>query len=245
MSWHFLQEGAEASWEGSSLDGAPSALLRLIPTPAACCSPDNETEFCRCSLSGTTCAHSMGTLGVATSMLCREDSHAKTSAPPARERALTVLEADSGATWRGSFARYDPDTASWKTHQRSLLGDWDGYSGTWPRWGSMRNGECWERATLAHATDEIESGFVPTVLTSEATGPGLHGNGSHNFRTWFRENSTARRLPLHGEIMMLWPEGWASAGASLATDRYQQWLRLHGAFSVRNSHTSCSKSEAK
>jgi hypothetical protein len=92
----------------------------------------------------------------------------------------------------------------------------------------MRNGECWALDTPAHATDAIESGFVPTILTSEATGPGLHGNGSHNFRTWFRENSTERRSPRHGEIMMLWPEGWVNAGEPLAMDKFRQWLRLHG-----------------
>ena len=37
MSWHFLQEQEEASWEANSLDGAPSALLSLMPTAAESC----------------------------------------------------------------------------------------------------------------------------------------------------------------------------------------------------------------
>ena len=55
MSWHFLQEQEEASWAGSSLDGAPSALLSLMPTAAGCCSPDSGTDSCRDSRSGTMC----------------------------------------------------------------------------------------------------------------------------------------------------------------------------------------------
>ena len=45
MSWHFLQEQAEASWEGSSLDGAPSALLRLMPIADMSFSRDSEMEY--------------------------------------------------------------------------------------------------------------------------------------------------------------------------------------------------------
>lgn len=57
MSWHYLQEQEAASWEVSSLVGAPSALLKLIPTASASCSPDSETESCRAFRFGTTCEH--------------------------------------------------------------------------------------------------------------------------------------------------------------------------------------------
>ena len=30
MSWHYLQEGEAASWEGSCLGGAPDALLAVV-----------------------------------------------------------------------------------------------------------------------------------------------------------------------------------------------------------------------
>ncbi len=35
MSWHYLQEQEEASWEGIFWDGAPDALLNMIPTPGS------------------------------------------------------------------------------------------------------------------------------------------------------------------------------------------------------------------
>jgi hypothetical protein len=33
VSWHFLLELEEGSWEGTSLDGAPSALAWALLTP--------------------------------------------------------------------------------------------------------------------------------------------------------------------------------------------------------------------
>ena len=44
MSWHFLQGQEVASWGGDCLDGAPSALLRLIPMRAESCLPDRQTD---------------------------------------------------------------------------------------------------------------------------------------------------------------------------------------------------------
>ncbi len=228
MSWHFLQEQEAASWEGTCLDGAPSALLSLMPTPEACCLPASVTDCCRGSRFGMTCEPLTASHGQEACGLLVEDSPARTSAQPEKAQDSTANALDFGEKWPASLARYDQSSRSWKTAQFSLLGGLESFSGTWPKWGLMQGGESWALDTLAHATDATESGFVPTVLTSEATGPGLHGNGSHNFRTWFRENSTERRLPLHGELMMLWPEGWASAGEPLETDKFRQWLRKHG-----------------
>lgn len=44
MSWHFLQGGAEAYWLESSLDGAPSVLLKLMPEQDQSFSIDNGIE---------------------------------------------------------------------------------------------------------------------------------------------------------------------------------------------------------
>jgi hypothetical protein len=35
---------------------------------------------------------------------------------------------------------FDQDTLSWRTSQRCLLGEWETFSGRWPRSGSMQNG---------------------------------------------------------------------------------------------------------
>src|SRR3989338_3557726 len=55
MSWHYLQDGEAASWQGSCLDGAPFALLRLMPGRGISCLIGNVTGFWSNSQFGTTC----------------------------------------------------------------------------------------------------------------------------------------------------------------------------------------------
>jgi hypothetical protein len=76
-------------------------------------------------------------------------------------------EAECGKKWHGSFVKYDLDSSLWKTHQCSLLGDLEPYSETWPRWGLMRDGECWEQPMLALHTKETESGLWPTPVSDD------------------------------------------------------------------------------
>lgn len=104
---------------------------------------------------------------------------AKTSAQPEKAQALTVSEAECGRTWPASLAKYDPDTSSWRTAQYSLLGGLDEFSETWPKWGLMRSGECWERPTLAPLTSASGSGLWPTPVADDAAN---RANGKWNSR---------------------------------------------------------------
>ncbi len=162
MSWHFLQGQGEESWEGISLDGAPSALLSLLPTPDECFWLVSEMGSSRIFQSGMTFAPSTENHGEDGSMSSAEDSLAPTFQPPERALESTARTPVSGARWLESLARYDRATSSWRTLQCSLLGDLEEYSETWPRWGSMRTGECWERTMPALLTEEIESGSWAT-----------------------------------------------------------------------------------
>ena len=72
----------------------------------------------------------------------------KTSALPETAQDLTESVVECGTTWPASLAKLDRATSSWRTAQLSLLGGLEEFSQTWPRWGLMRNGECWERQTL-------------------------------------------------------------------------------------------------
>src|SRR5688572_19824313 len=75
------------------------------------------------------------------------DSPARTSVKQdERPESQKVHGAVCGASTPGSFAIFDPDTLSWRTSQRCLLGGWIEFSETWPRSGSMRNGRCFLRA---------------------------------------------------------------------------------------------------
>ena len=81
MSWHFLQEQEEVCWADHNLDGAPDALLRLIPTLENAYWRDKETDVWSGSQSGTTLKHSTGATGEAQSISSAVDSHAKTYLP--------------------------------------------------------------------------------------------------------------------------------------------------------------------
>lgn len=88
----------------------------------------------------------------------------------------TESAAECGKKWHGSFVKYDLDSSLWKTHQCSLLGDLEPFSETWPRWGLMRSGECWEQQMSALRTSETESGSLekkwptPTAHDAKDTG---------------------------------------------------------------------------
>lgn len=56
MSWLFSQGQEAASWDGTCLDGAPDALLSLMPTPEPCCCNGKQTGVCHGSRSGMTFA---------------------------------------------------------------------------------------------------------------------------------------------------------------------------------------------
>lgn len=162
MSWHcsraLVAEYSAASCSG----GEPSAPLNGTPTPAAYYWPDKTTGHSRLSRFGMTSEPLTADRGEALLMLFLAASRARTSAQPEAGQDLTENEADSGVKWQGSFTKYDPATRSWKTRQFSLLGGLAEFSETWPRWGSMRNGECLERPIAERPTCESESGLWPT-----------------------------------------------------------------------------------
>ena len=163
MSWLFSRVLVAEYLEESCSDGAPSAPSSSTPMPQAYLSPDRMTAFSRLSRFGMTFAPLTEDLGGAVLTWFLEASPAKTSAQPERVSGSTESAADYGGKWLGSLAKYDPASSSWKTHQFSLLGVLEPFLATWPRWGSMRNGVCWERPTWERRTEGNESGFWPTV----------------------------------------------------------------------------------
>lgn len=154
MSWHFLQGEEAASWLGNSLDGAPSALSRLIPGHAEYCSIDNATKPSQDFRSGTTSEHSTAAVGEGSLTSSPEDSPARTSASagPAPDSMGPGLVC--GWKWPESFAKFDHASLSWKTRQCSLLGGLEEFSETWPEWGWMRGGECSELQPLERRITE-------------------------------------------------------------------------------------------
>ena len=168
MAWHFnnnsenspySQAQEEASWADTCLDGAPSALLSLLPTRGASYLPDNGTECSPPSLVGTMCEHSTGSLGAESLMLSAEGFHAPTFPSQVKEQALKASTLDCGPKWPGSLARYNPGSRSWRTAQCSLLGGLAEYSATFPRWGMVRPMASLEHITREHRINATEYGY--------------------------------------------------------------------------------------
>jgi len=89
---------------------------------------------------------------------------------------------ECGEKWRGSFVKYDPDSSLWRTHQCSLLGGLDEFLETWPQWGLMRDGECWEQRMLEQTIRGTEFGLSPNGVDSFHT-PNTTGlDGGSNSR---------------------------------------------------------------
>ena len=161
MSWLYSQALVEEYLGDTSLDGEQSVQLNGNPTQQAYCAPGKMTDFSRLSRSGMTFKPLTESLGKDLLTLYLEAFHAKTSQLPETEQELKGKEVECGAKWHGSFVKYDPDSSLWRTHQCSFLGDLEPFLETWPRWGLMRNGECWEQQTLVQITNETESGSKP------------------------------------------------------------------------------------
>ena len=163
------QEQVEAFSEDTSLDGEQSVQSSGSSIPQAYCAPDKMTAFSRLSRFGMTYKPLTENLGEELLMSYLEDFRAKTSQQQEKAQELMENAAECGEKWRASFTKYDLDSRLWKTHQCSLLGDLDEFSETWPQWGLMRGGECWEQQTLVRPISETASGLSEKLPTPQAT----------------------------------------------------------------------------
>jgi hypothetical protein len=140
--------------------------------------------FSRLSRFGMTCEPLTENLGAELLTWFLEASRAKILAPLATVPESKEAEADYGASLPGSFAKWDRDSRSWKTHQCLLLGGWESFSETWPRWGMMRAGACWERSTPALLTSASESGLLPTPLANNTKAHHMRSGGRPGRSYW-------------------------------------------------------------
>ena len=231
MSWHFLQEQEEACWEECFLDGAPSALLRLMPTHEQDCSTDSETECSTASQFGMTCEPSTGDRGADQSMSLAADFPVKTLVPQDQKLESKGRVPDSGAKWRGLLARFDPVTCLWKTAQHSLIEDSGSCLETWPAWGSTRGGECFQLAPLVLHTCDDDCSFWPTPRAAMAKSGFGNGRPQNNrYRKAVIDRCAQigwSASPEMLEAVQGWPIGWTTPGV-LEMDRFLEWLSEHG-----------------
>lgn len=162
MSWLFSQALVEGFSRATCSAGEPYAQLNVMPTAQPFWRNAKPMECSRFSRFGLTFQRLTADRGAALLTWFRAGFPVRTSASPAQAPASTASGAASGFTWLASFAKYDLGTRSWRTRQLSLLGDLAEYWETWPRWGAMRDGECWELPTSERPIFERGSGLLPT-----------------------------------------------------------------------------------
>jgi hypothetical protein len=229
MSWLFSRALVEEYSEAICLDGEQSALLSGNLTPQAYLSPDKMTGFSRLSRFGMTFKPLTESRGEELLMSYRAGFPARTLALQEKAPELPEREAECGVTWRGSLARFDRVSLSWKTAQHSLLEDSGLSSVIWPRSGMTADGQCWVLPMSALRTSGIDFGLLgkwptPTVCgnynrkgASKTSGDGLATavkkwptpQASDN-RPRATANSTARRIAIGKQVSLeaavkFWP----------------------------------------
>ena len=238
MSWLFSRALVEEYLGDTCLDGELSVQSNGNPIQQAYLPLDKMTDFSRLSPFGMTFKPLTENLGEELLTLYLEDFRARTSAQQEKAQELTENEAECGEKWQGSFARYNHDMHLWKTHQCSLLGDLDEFSETWPQWGLMRNGECWEQIPLDCPIAENEFGcWLPTPVTSMWRGAATKRFwGSRDYRAsftteWIRTSKDCEHYfdPDYVELLMDFPDKWTEL-KPLETHKFQEWQQELGKY---------------
>ncbi len=169
MSWLYSQALVEAFLGENFSDGEQSAPLSGNPIQQAYCAPDKMTDFSRLSQFGMMFKPLTEDRGEELCKLYREAFLVRTYQPQEKAQELTESDQECGEKWRASFVKYDLNSSSWKTHQCSLLGDLEPFLETWPQWGLMRDGECWEQRMLEQTIRGTESGLSEKLPTPQST----------------------------------------------------------------------------
>jgi hypothetical protein len=223
MSWLYSRALVEEYLGENSLDGEQSAPLNGKPTQQAYCAPDKMTGFLRLSRFGMTYKPLMENLGEELLMSYLAGFHAKTLAQQEEAQELMENDQECGEKWHASFTKYDLDSSLWRTHQSLLLGGLDEFSETWPQWGLMRDGECWEQRMLEQSIRGTEFGSlekIPTPTASDHKRTPMKKSYADRPKTlgvpddlakWAVRKSGldhARLEPVLWEWAMGWPEGW-------------------------------------
>jgi len=208
MSWLFSQALVEEYLGENFSDGEPFVQLSGNPTQQAYCALGKMTVFSRLSRFGMTYKPLTESRGEELLTLYREGFHAKILVQPEKEQELTESAAECGEKWRASFTKYDPDLRLWKTHQCSLVEDLEPFLETWPQWGLMRNGECWEQRTLEQTIRGTGYGLLQKTLSQYGANAHVVTNSGASNTTNIPLNATVFQL-MNGTLtpthLLMWP----------------------------------------
>ena len=124
-----------------------------------------------------------------------EDSLARMSPSPAKAQASPKERAAAyGRTAPELLAKFNHDTSSWKTSQRSLFGGLTEFSGTWPRSGTMQSGIAYQLPPLVPLMRGTGSGSLPTMRSG--------GGAVGRLRSQEKVEQTGHRSRLEDYVVM-------------------------------------------
>ena len=245
MSYTYLRDAGEESSAECFSDIHQSVPWKSNHTREKSYCNVSATESCHASQSGMMSQPSMANRGKESLTSCVAASRARTSASPEHEKDWMEKEAVYGMKCGEWFAKYVPDSCSWKTRQPSLIADLAESWLIWPKWGMMHNGECFMLPMLELHICGEESSFWPTPEASLNIAPyspktarnwgGKRKSGAKigsSLRWWpeFLPEADAGGKwvnPDLCEIMMDWPQRWTDC-TPLEMDKFRLWLNWHG-----------------
>lgn len=191
---------------------------------------------------------SMAARGAARWILSLAVSPASPGRLPGTKKASQMI-AGSGVTSSGSFARWRRRQCFWKMSLGSARVGSGTSSARWPRWGTMRNGACFQRLRPEHrnavtGSSSMVRWLTPTVFDSSVKfHPSIWGNLTHQSSIWMMsrgrfyshrdlrmknvgEKYRGRRAvvnPRFSTWLMGLPDGWANAGRRIGKRKFAQW----------------------
>lgn len=149
-------------------------------------------------------------------------SLAKTLAQQEKAQESQAKEAGYGASSLELLARLCPDTSLWKIPQCSLFEDLEQFLETWPRWGTLRNGACYQRETLADAICVIGAGYsLPTPTCSD--------NYTQNLKSSQQKPGSMHSVTLPQALRLMLPTTGANEYKGSGKDRYINSTHFRGA----------------
>ncbi|OQB97649.1 MAG: hypothetical protein BWX86_00212 [Verrucomicrobia bacterium ADurb.Bin122] len=191
MSWHFSQAlEAEFLAEHCS-DGERFAPWNSLPFALDDSHSAKMKEICHRSPFGTMFVPSTDALGAELLTWFQAAFRAKTFPVPERAPESKEVARVCGPKWRGLSVKLAPNGSWLKIRLSSHQEGSEQSCETWPKWGSMRNGECWERLTPERPTSGKESGLLPTIRATDGERGGrgdliqaVRGNENKHFKMW-------------------------------------------------------------
>ncbi len=161
MGWIYFPESA-GSVSDSGTSSEQSAMSKSTRTARKSCKPELKTNCLMTPLSGMILQHSTGDPGMDVWILSMAGFPARTSRLPEKVQVFGESVQDCFSKSSGSFAKYNPDTSSWRTFQLCLDGEWELYSESFPRAGMMRCGTVCRRVPWVPLTGGTGSGYLPS-----------------------------------------------------------------------------------